>query len=248
MEIVYPDGTVKETPKLAPWRATAPKDYINACTGLDLSGDDICKLLKRMTLDASVNPADANEIQVNVPPTRWDILHAADIMEDVAIGYGYDNLPRKMPGVNTVGAALPINKLSDHTRRELALAGFTEVAPLILCSHDENFKYLNRKDDNTTAIKLANPKTIEYQVVRTSLLPGVLKTINSNRKLPLPIKVFEVSDVGFKDESRERRTRNERHVCAAFMSKTSGFEVRNKKQKKEEILSRPEAKEGGAKD
>ncbi|ORZ03800.1 beta subunit of phenylalanyl-tRNA synthetase [Syncephalastrum racemosum] len=225
MEIVYPDGTVKETPRLAPWRATAPKDYINACTGLDLSGDDICKLLKRMTLDASVNPTNDNEIQVNVPPTRWDILHAADIMEDVAIGYGYDNLPRKMPGVNTVGAALPINKLSDHARRELALAGFTEVAPLILCSHDENFKYLNRKDDNTTAIKLANPKTIEYQVVRTSLLPGVLKTINSNRKLPLPIKVFEVSDVGFKDESRERRTRNERHVCAAYMSKTSGFEV-----------------------
>lgn len=84
---------------------------------------------------------------------------------------------------------------------------------------------MNRVDDNKTAIKLANPKTAEYQVVRTSLLPGVLKTINSNKKLPLPIKVFEVSDIGLKDESRERRTRNERHVCAAYMSKTSGFEV-----------------------
>lgn len=52
-----------------------------------------------------------------------------------------------------------------------------------------------------------------------------MKTINSNKKLPLPIKVFEVSDVAFKDETRERRTRNERHVCAAYMSKTSGFEV-----------------------
>ncbi|KAI8140510.1 beta subunit of phenylalanyl-tRNA synthetase [Fennellomyces sp. T-0311] len=224
VEIVYPDGTVKQTPKIEPWRATAKVDYINSCTALDLNADDMCKLLGKMSLGASVNPKDSNELLVDVPPTRWDILHAADIMEDVAISYGYDNLPKKMPNVNTFASALPLNKLSDHARRELAMAGFTEVAPLILCSHDENFKFLNRKDDNT-AIQLANPKTIEYQVVRTSLLPGVLKTINSNKKLPLPIKVFEVSDVGMKDESRERRTCNERRVCAAYMSKTSGFEV-----------------------
>lgn len=93
------------------------------------------------------------------------------------------------------------------------------------CSHDENFKFLNRVDDNKTAIKLANPKTAEYQVVRTSLLPGILKTLNSNKKLALPIKIFEVSDVGFKDETRDRRSRNERHVCATYTSKTSGFEV-----------------------
>lgn len=129
---MYPDGTVKQTPKIAPWRATAKVDYINSCTALDLSGDDICNMLEKMTLGAKVNPQDKNEILVDVPPTRWDILHACDIMEDVAIAYGYDNLPRKMPGVNTVGAALPINKLSDHARRELAMAGFTEVAPLIL--------------------------------------------------------------------------------------------------------------------
>ena len=42
--------------------------------------------------------------------------------------------------------------------------------PLILCSHDENFAWLNRTDDRNTAVKLANPKTAEYQVVRTSLL------------------------------------------------------------------------------
>ncbi|CAO3600139.1 unnamed protein product [Absidia cylindrospora] len=225
VEVIYPDGTVKVTPNMDTRIAGAKVDYINSCTGLDLDGDSICKLLNKMTLDASVDSKDANQILVNVPPTRWDILHACDIMEDVAISYGYDNLPRQMPGVNTVGSALPLNKMGDHARRELALAGFTEVAPLILCSHDENFKLLNRMDDGMTAIKLANPKTVEYQVVRTSLLPGVLKTVSWNKKLPLPIKVFEVSDIGLKDESRERCTRNERHVCATYSAKTSGFEV-----------------------
>ncbi|CAG8560988.1 236_t:CDS:2, partial [Acaulospora colombiana] len=173
---------------------------------------------------AKIESDDAEEILVDVPPTRADILHACDIMEDVAIAYGFNNIPKTLPSSATIGKALPINKLSDLIRKELALAGWTEVLPLILCSHDENFAYLNKKDDNATAVKLANPKTFEYQVVRTSLLPGVLKTVRENKKHPLPIKVFDVSDVVFKDDSLERRSRNKRHVCAIYCSKVSGFE------------------------
>ena len=73
-------------------------------------------------------------------------------------------------------------------------------------------------------MKLANPKTAEYQLVRTSLLPGLLKTINSNKHHSVPMKVFEVSDVGLIDMEQERKSRNERHFAAAIMGKTSGFE------------------------
>jgi phenylalanyl-tRNA synthetase beta chain len=48
---------------------------------------------------------------------------------------------------------------------------------------------------------ISNPKTLEFQVARTTLLPGLLKTIAANRNMPLPIKVFEVSDVVFRDEN-----------------------------------------------
>ena len=146
-------------------------------------------------------------------------------MEDAAIAYGYNNLPRTFPATGTVGRPLPLSKLSDIVREAAAMAGWAVVMPLILCSQNENFNWLNRTDDGKTAIKLANPKTAEYQVVRTSLLPGILKTIKENRKHALPLKVFECSDVAFKDESRERKTRNERHFAAAWCGKTSGFEV-----------------------
>lgn len=96
--------------------------------------------------------------------------------------------------------------------------------PLILCSHDESFAWLNREDDGNTAVRLANPKTAEYQMVRISLLPGLLKTISSNKHLSLPQKIFEVSDVAFKDLSRERKSRNQRNFGAAIVGKTSGFE------------------------
>lgn len=147
-------------------------------------------------------------------------------MEDVAIAYGFNRLPRSFPSKSgTVAQPLMINKLSDIVRLEAAMAGWSEVMPLILCSHDENFAYLNRKDSGETAVRLANPKTAEYQVVRTSLLPGLLKTIRENKHHSVPIKIFEVSDVAFKDSTLERKSRNERHFAAAWYGKSSGFEI-----------------------
>lgn len=179
-----------------------------------------------MAYRAKPSSVSSNLIDVEVPPTRADVLHQADIMEDVAIAYGFNELPRYFPSKSgTVAQPLPINKLTDIIRLEAAMAGWSEVLPLILCSHDENFAWLNRTDDGNTAVKLANPKTLEFQVVRTSLLPGLLKTIRENRKHSVPIKIFEVSDVAFKDLSLERKSRNERRFAAAWYGKTSGFEV-----------------------
>ena len=93
------------------------------------------------------------------------------------------------------------------------------------CSHEENFSFMNRPDPGSLAIKIANPKTLEFQVVRTSLLPGLLKTIRENRSHALPIRVFELSDVVFKDTSRERQARNERHAGAVWCARSAGFEV-----------------------
>lgn len=93
------------------------------------------------------------------------------------------------------------------------------------CSHEENFKFLNRKDNGDLAVRIGNPKTLEFQVVRTSLLQGLLKTIRENRSHPLPIKIFESSDVVFKDPTRERQARNVRHAAAVWCNKTAGFEV-----------------------
>lgn len=216
----------RQVPDLTPREMQASTAYINACCGLSLSAHEICALLKRMSYTASPSSASPDLIDVHVPPTRADVLHQADIMEDVAIAYGFNRLPRSFPNISgTIAQPLAINKLSDIVRLEAAMAGWSEVLPLILCSHAENFAYLNRVDDGTIAVKLANPKTAEYQVVRTSLLPGLLKTLRENKHHSVPIKIFEVSDVAFKDMSLERKSRNERHFAAAWCGKNSGFEV-----------------------
>ncbi|KAI9883670.1 MAG: hypothetical protein M1823_004552 [Watsoniomyces obsoletus] len=227
VKIVSPHNNESRiAPDLTPREMQAEISYINDCCGLELSGSEISRMLSKMSFAATPSRSSPDVIDVHIPPTRADVLHQCDIMEDVAVAYGYNNLPRSFPGKSgTIAQPLMINKLSDIVRIETAMAGWSEVMPLILCSHDENFAWLNRPDDGTTAVKLANPKTAEYQIVRTSLLPGLLKTIRENKHHSVPIKVFEVSDIALKDSSLERKSRNERHFAAAFCGKTSGFEV-----------------------
>lgn len=219
------NGESRITPNIEPLVMEASVEYIKRCCGINSSPETISELLTKMCLSAKPATNDADKISVVVPITRTDILHQCDIMEDVAVAYGFNSLPRSTPHKSvTIGKALPINKLSDIVRSEAAMSGWSEVLPLILCSHDELFSWLNRKDDGTTAVKLANPKTLEYQVVRTSLLPGLLKTIRENKHHAVPIKIFEASDVCFKDLTRERKARNQRNFAAAWYGKSSGFE------------------------
>ena len=226
IRVVYPDGAEVITPNLDARETTVRVSYVNRCTGLDQDAEKIAGLLRRMGHGAQPSATDPDVVEVQVPVTRPDILHECDLMEDAAVAHGFDNLPKTFPTTNTVGGPLPINKLSDIIRHECAQAGWIEVLPLILCSHDENFAWMKRADDGKTAIVLENPKTSEYQIVRTSLLPGILKTIRENKKHALPIQVFEVSDVAFKDPTEtQRMARNERHMAAIYSNKAAGFEV-----------------------
>jgi phenylalanyl-tRNA synthetase beta chain len=210
-------------PNLSPVDFQCDVQYLNSGCGLNLSAAEQCKHLSKMSLIASANP-DGKSLSVKAPITRSDILHACDVQEDLAIAYGYDNLERKFPSTLSYGKQLPLNKLSDLLRREVSLAGYTEVLTLTLCQRDDIFKHLRQPDDDNGAVFIGNPQTLEFQVARTTLFPGMLKTCHHNRDMPLPLRIFELSDVVLRDESTDTGARNERRLCAMYSSKTSGLE------------------------
>ncbi|CDK27452.1 unnamed protein product [Kuraishia capsulata CBS 1993] len=219
------NGLTRAYPSVEPRIMQAEIPYINSCLDLKLTPEQISALLAKMALESSVSKSNPLVLDVSIPITRPDILHQCDIMEDAAVGYGFNNLKKTdVKSALLLAKALPINKVSDILRLASAQSGWSEVLPLTLCSHDENFKFLRQVDDNTKAVKLANPKTFEYQVVRTTLLPGILKTVKENRKHSLPIKVFESGDIVLKDPSLERGAFNKRNWAAIYAGKTSGFE------------------------
>jgi len=199
-------------------------DYINGTIGVKLSTEEIVNLLARMQLHAIIID-NGKKIKVEVPATRPDILHPCDIMEDVAIAYNFNKIKKTLPQLITIGIQQPLNKFTDLLRQEIAMAGYTEVLTFGLCSKEENFNFLNR-DNNGSAVVVANPKTLEFEVARTSLFPGLFKTVAHNKKVVLPIKVFEISDVVLLDKAKDVGARNERHLAVVYYNATgSGFEI-----------------------
>lgn len=66
-------------------------------------------------------------------------------------------------------------------------------------------------------VQLSNPKTIEFQVVRTSLIPGLLRCLQSNKGESIPQKIFEVQDCAVLDSTTDTGARNVRKVCACVL-------------------------------
>lgn len=156
---------------------------------------------------------------------RPDILHACDIAEEVGIGYGFNNIPMVYPPTNTVGSFIPENKFTDLLRHELAQAGYIESLTCALVSMKENYNFLRYEPNLDEAITLSNPKTIEYELVRTSLIPGLMKVLQSNQNERIPQKIFEISDCAVIDPTHDTGARNHRKICLMQLNTTASFEV-----------------------
>ncbi|KAG7479643.1 phenylalanine-tRNA ligase beta subunit [Solea senegalensis] len=223
-EVVYPDGKACIYPELAYRKEKLSSKFINHKVGINESTEKIAQLLTRMCLRSEATGV-GDEIEVEIPPTRSDVIHACDIMEDAAIAYGFNNITHTTPRTYTVANQFPLNKLTELLRQDLAAAGFTEALNFALCSQDDIADKLGRKISDTKAVHISNPKTAEFQVARTTLLPGLLKTIAANRKMPLPLRLFEISDVVLKDPTKDVGAKNSRRFCAVYYNKSPGFEV-----------------------
>lgn len=192
VQVIYPDGKSYICPDLSLYLMAVPLSYITSAVGVPLPAHEVARLLNKMQLYAkhSVSEKSETSFTISVPPTRSDILHPCDVAEDVAIAYGYNEIPKiKFPSLKPQ----PLNQFSDLIRAEIAMVGYTEVLTWILCSYKENFTMLNREDDKSTAAINGNPRSADFEVVRTSLMPGILKTVGHNKDHPKPIKVIRNS-------------------------------------------------------
>ncbi|KAL5723425.1 phenylalanine--tRNA ligase [Ranunculus cassubicifolius] len=233
VQVIDAAGKSCVSPDLSDYKLEAPLSEITGRTGIypAPSAEEVIKLLKKMQLRAEQSKSD-DIITVYAPPTRSDILHACDVSEDLAVAFGYNRIydlilkqgSRPVTSVATQGRQQRLSQISDAVRSEVALVGFTEVLTWLLCSYNEIFPMLNRKDDGKTAVIVANPRGADFEVLRTTLMPGLLKTVEENNHHPKPIKIFEVGDVVLLDPTNDVGAVNRRHLAALYCGETSGFE------------------------
>jgi phenylalanyl-tRNA synthetase beta chain len=169
--------------------------------------------LRRTGLTATV--ASEGTYRVLAPFWRGDVLHECDVLEDIAICYGFTRIVPQRPPTTTVGGRVRMNKFTDFLRQELAQAQFNEALNFALCSRaDVTTNILN--EDESKLIRIENAKTKEFQTGRTTLLPGLLRTICENKSQPLPYRLFEAGDCIVTDPSTDTGARNLRRLAAAI--------------------------------
>lgn len=125
--IKYPHRRVR-TPDLHPRKFRLDVQEVNRMVGIRSSPDEIAKIAG--TMRYGVFEVRDEIMTLLIPPYRGDIMHKVDVIEDIAIGYGYDNLVPTLPKVLTVGERNPIEKLSDKARRVMTGLGFMEAKPI----------------------------------------------------------------------------------------------------------------------
>lgn len=223
VQIEYEDGKTYKTPFYNTRVVSVPLDYLKRGIGVEVEKEKIPEYLLQMQLESKLN---GDAVEVTVPPLRSDILHPCDILEDVAIAYGYGKIVdiAEIPKTPCYGVQQPLNAFTDLLRRELSNAGFFEVLSFSLCSTADNYEKLNRPNDNKGVI-VGNPQTSEFEMIRTSLYPGLLKTARKSKHSPLPIDLFEVSDIAVRDPNTDVGSSNKRHLAAIHVSNIAEFET-----------------------
>ncbi len=200
-----------EAPVTEPGEITSTVDFINSYIGLDLTPEDIRKLLLKMRHDAEVSDG---VVRVKYAPYRIDIMHEVDVAEDVAIAYGYDRLVPELPLHHaTFGKPHPLEFFSDVVREVMIGLGFIEVMSWMLTDKDVLTTRVLLSDP---VVELANPKVEHMNAVRNRLFPVLLDFLAKNKTVAYPHKVFEVGDVAIPDEALENKARIERHMAFAI--------------------------------
>ncbi|RLI78520.1 phenylalanine--tRNA ligase subunit beta [Archaeoglobales archaeon] len=197
VEIKYPSKVI-QTPDLKAKEMEIDRNEVYALLGFKLTDEEIKKALERMRFGVEIGKI----IKVKIPPYRADIMHEWDVIEDIAIGYGYEKIEPEYPPTNTIGSTHPWNEVRDLVKEIMIGLGFMEVITFTLTNERVQYEYLNRKAEGYTEVM--HPLTTDHTIVRTDVLPKLLELLSYNKHHLLPQKIFEVGDVVVNDLNRLR--------------------------------------------
>jgi phenylalanyl-tRNA synthetase beta chain len=211
--IIHDEGKKRISPDFTPRQHIVSTGSVNRVLGTKLQEKDIITCLKKMGHNAVDN--GKGTIQVEVAAWRSDILHEVDLIEDVAVGYGFDQFETDFPKALTFGKALPEYYLIEGVRTLLIGLGFNEVTTFVISNQKDEFQRMGLQEH--AMVEIENPIGEEYSGLRVSLLPSLLKLLRANRHHPLPQQIFEVGLVV------DEHAKNRYHLAALKIDAKANF-------------------------
>ena len=204
------DEERRVTPNLIPEEREVDINYASKILGMDVKKYAV-KSLQKMGYDAFM---DGDMVKVKIPPWRVDILHAIDLVEDMAIGYGYEKFQPKLPEEMTFGKGVSFRKLHDI----LLGLGFIEVVTLSLSNKEDQFQKMNVREKEI--VEIENPVTTKHSCLRLSLLPSLLEILSKNKHNELPQAIYEIGEVV---DIQNKMAKNFVYLAGVKISAKTGF-------------------------
>lgn len=170
---------------------SADRNWTKKWLGKDLNPDEIERCLLRTGYERISVKED--EFGCLIPPWRGDILHQADLVEDVAVGLGFDSFGGMVSKRSTMGSERRLSTISRYVRQTLIGMGFLEVRTISLSNEQSQFSLMGR--DEHEHLKLTNPITVDHTMMRMSCLPSLMALLKANKHRDLPQRLFETGDV-----------------------------------------------------
>ena len=167
--------------------------YVNKLLGLNLNEKKFVELLSRMGL--------GYDKDVLIPAYRGDIIHPVDIVEAAAIAYGFENFEPEIPNIATIAEENSFEKFKTKVANILIGLGMIETNTYHITNKENLNKKMNLKLD---CVELSNALTIDYNVLRSWMIPSLMDVLKFNKNREFPQKIFEMG-ICFK-ENKEKET------------------------------------------
>jgi phenylalanyl-tRNA synthetase beta chain len=181
-----------------PVRINLRRDRIAGVLGAPVDDAVVTRIFERLELQPVKT---AQRWSVEVPSFRVDLRGEEDLLEEIARHHGFDKFPATMPASRGFGALLPDEMRLRHLRDTLSATGYSEIYTYSFSNEEMERRFY----PDVEPVRLRNPMSEEAAILRTSLIPGMLTTLqwNLNRGIR-NLQMYELSKVYW--NSGERRS------------------------------------------
>ncbi len=185
--VVVAEGDLKTTPPI-----TVRTDRVNDMLNTSLSTSEIAAILDPIGYTSNLVAGTDGHLTVTIPTWRPDSSLEIDVIEEIGRHHGYDKSGLRVPVPTQAGRLTSSQVGRRRIRRALLGAGYSEAMPMPFLAPDD----LQQAGIDDAALTLANPLVAEESVLRTTLLPGLMKSVVRNQSHRSgPVKLYEMGHV-----------------------------------------------------
>ena len=177
------------------------RELVEGILGNSFTDDEIEEAIRRM--GGQYKGDLSGVLSILMPRWRFDILHPIDLVEEVAIGHGYDDLAYDVPKAPLTAIPRQDGHLRRRIREALQGLGLIQIQSLTLSNDSDQFTSMRWKKDGAIT-RMTNPITTEHTILRQNILPGLLRLLAANRHHDLPQGVYELGTVVIDHTNRDR--------------------------------------------